>query len=210
MRYELLNNADIGVVVDATPVYRDIKDTFEVSFLLPSDGVYVAVMCDADGVEYRATLFDGRLKIPKQLLKRSGEVQLVVHQTENGRVIRTWECRPFKVETFLAERETWRKLSTGLDADKLQLRLTYIERVHATAMEEYAALIRAVSLYKAETENLIDELRQDIASQKEVITSLKAENVRLSEAFNKAIEVINNLSERIVALEKNYDPTIIN
>lgn len=210
MKYELLENSDVGVVVDATPVYRDVKDTFEVSFLLPSDGVYVAVMCDTDGVEYRAMLFDGRLKIPRQLLKRSGEVQLVVHQTENGRVTRVWECRPFKLETFLSERETWRKLSAGLDADKLQSRLTDIEREHATATEEFAALNGAVSLCKAETESLIDELRKDMARQTEVITSLKAENVKLTETYNKAIEVINNLSERVSALEKNYDPTIIN
>ena len=28
-------------------------------------------------------------------------------------------------------------------------------------------------------------------------------------AYNSAIEVINNLSERLAALESNYDPTVI-
>ena len=33
--------------------------------------------------------------------------------------------------------------------------------------------------------------------------------VELAEKYNKAIEVINNLSERLTALESNYDPTVI-
>lgn len=32
----------------------------------------------------------------------------------------------------------------------------------------------------------------------------------LAEQYNKAIEVINNLSERLAAIESNYDPTVIN
>lgn len=31
----------------------------------------------------------------------------------------------------------------------------------------------------------------------------------LAEKYNNAIEVINNLSERVAALESNYDPTVI-
>ncbi len=39
MRYELLSNSDVGVIIDQTPVLRDIKDTFVVSFDLPEPGV---------------------------------------------------------------------------------------------------------------------------------------------------------------------------
>lgn len=38
---------------------------------------------------------------------------------------------------------------------------------------------------------------------------IKQENEKLAQAYNKAIGVINDLSERLAALEKNYDPTLI-
>ena len=47
------------------------------------------------------------------------------------------------------------------------------------------------------------------SAQNAQMTELKKENERLINAYNKAIGVINNLSERITAIEKNYDPTLV-
>ena len=41
------------------------------------------------------------------------------------------------------------------------------------------------------------------------VEELKASNAALTTAYNKAIEVINDLSVRFTALEANYDPTVI-
>lgn len=65
----------------------------------------------------------------------------------------------------------------------------------------------------------IDRLRRELdenqtalaeALRAELKTKATAEELNeLKDRYNKAIEVINNLSERIAALESNYDPTVI-
>lgn len=52
-------------------------------------------------------------------------------------------------------------------------------------------------------------LASDLAAAQSTLAELKKENVRIAETYNKAIEVINDLAQRVAALEANYDPTII-
>lgn len=56
-------------------------------------------------------------------------------------------------------------------------------------------------------------LRKEIEALKELYErfseSTKTANETLTAEHNKAISVINDLTERVFALEKNYDPTII-
>ena len=52
-------------------------------------------------------------------------------------------------------------------------------------------------------------LASDLAAAQSALAELKKENVRIAETYNKAIEVINDLAQRVAALEANYDPTII-
>lgn len=49
----------------------------------------------------------------------------------------------------------------------------------------------------------------ETASALTELASVKATNEMLAAKYNSAIEVINNLSERLAALESNYDPTVI-
>lgn len=51
-------------------------------------------------------------------------------------------------------------------------------------------------------------------SEKRLISRLDekadvSDMIKLAEKYNAAVEVINNLSERLAALESNYDPTVI-
>ena len=43
MKYELIKGSNAGVIIDPTPILLDIKDTFEVSFVLPDEGGYIAL-----------------------------------------------------------------------------------------------------------------------------------------------------------------------
>lgn len=42
-----------------------------------------------------------------------------------------------------------------------------------------------------------------------MLASVKKANETLTKSYNEAIKVVNDLSQRVLALEKNYDPTII-
>ena len=50
----------------------------------------------------------------------------------------------------------------------------------------------------------VEELSAELATK-----AVAAELDELKQRYNQAIEVINNLSERVTALESNYDPTVI-
>lgn len=60
--------------------------------------------------------------------------------------------------------------------------------------------------------NLSDDINRALAKERQAELAEKAnvsEVRELAERYNAAIEVINNLSERLAALENNYDPTVI-
>lgn len=54
------------------------------------------------------------------------------------------------------------------------------------------------------------EHAEQVAELTRTLASVKKVNETLVDGYNNAIKVINDLSERVKALEKNYDPTIIN
>lgn len=216
MRYELIDNSDVGVIIDPTPILRDIKDTFAVSFVLPDAGVYVALFRDEDGVEYRVTIADGAAKIPKQLLTKEQRIGLTVCEIYDDKILRSWVCQTLKVGTFLSLRKTQWQITAGTDDKELYARLAEIERANAKARAEYGALLAAFetlqgefSSCKQQAERAAQEHAEWQTEQIKALASLRTANETLATEYNKAIEVINNLSERVTALEKNYDPTII-
>lgn len=202
MRYELIKNSDVGVITDPTPILRDIKDTFPVSFVLPEPGAYVALFRDESGVEYRATIKDGVAKVPKQLLGKEQLAGLTVCQVSDDAILHTWECHPLKIGTFLSLRQTQWQITAGLTDKEIYARITELERQHATA---HAEMTRCASDY-AQAAREYAETRTELTK---ALASVKKANETLAENYNKAVEVINDLSGRVTALEKNYDPTII-
>lgn len=60
-----------------------------------------------------------------------------------------------------------------------------------------------------EATETIQTLKTELEIAKNTIASIKETATATATEYNKAIEVINNLSERVYAIEKNYDPTII-
>ena len=114
MQYELIDGAGVGVITDPTPILRDIKDTFGVSFVLPGEGVYVALFRDEGGVEYRATIKDSVAKVPRQILTKNQRVGLTVCKVDGDEITQSWECYPLKVGSFLELRKTqWQITEIG-------------------------------------------------------------------------------------------------
>jgi len=216
MRYELIDNSDVGVIIDPTPILRDIKDTFAVSFVLPDAGVYVALFRDEDGVEYRVTIADGAAKIPKQLLTKEQRIGLTVCEIYDDKILRSWVCQTLKVGTFLSLRKTQWQITAGTDDKELYARLAEIERANAKERAEYKALLAAFDTlqaeydsHKAATAEAEEERTAQLSELIKALASVKTANETLAAKYNEAIETINSHSERITALEKNYDPTVI-
>ena len=69
--------------------------------------------------------------------------------------------------------------------------------------------LRPIAERFKETGATVDELTDKLANLDMRLSGAEAQLTVVSESYNKAIEVINNLSERLAALEANYDPTII-
>lgn len=127
MKYEIDQNSARGHLIDQTPIFSDIKDTFEVSFLLP-EGSYVALFKGANSVEYRKAIKDGVCKIPKELLTKEQYVELIVSKVEDDRIIQSWACEPLKITAFLNLRKTQWQLSGGLTENDCIERLNILEK----------------------------------------------------------------------------------
>ena len=216
MQYELIPNSSVGVITDTSPVFRDIKDTFAVSFILPEPGAYIALFRDESGTEYRASIKDGAAKVPKQLLTKEQRIGLTVCKITDEAIEQTWECPTLKVGTFLSLRQTQWQITVGTDDKELYARLASIERERAKRGVEYAALLDAfdalqpeLSRHKASAEQAAQEYAERQNELTKALASVKSANETLAAEYNKAIGVINDLSERVTALEKHYDPTLI-
>lgn len=210
MKYELIKGSNAGVIIDPTPILLDIKDTFEVSFVLPDEGGYIALFRGEDNAEYKVAIKSGVARIPKELFKKEQQVGLTVCQVNEEEILHAWECHSLRIGAFLHLRQTQWQIMAGVDDRELFERIAELEKSHA---ETRAAFVTW------QTENLrcIDEYNksarehaEQVAELNRTLASVKKANETLVDGYNNAIKVINDLSERVKALEKNYDPTIIN
>ena len=194
MKYELIQDSNKGVLIDRTPLLRDVRDTFEVSFLPPDNSALLALFKDAGGVEYRKAIKDGICKVPKELLAKEQYVELTVCQIDNDKILQSWECEPLKVTAFFGMRRNQWQLSGGMTDKDCLARLIELEKAHTQTL--------------ASVKTLNDKVNTQ-AEQIVALASLKVDNGKLTTAYNSAIEVINDLSRRVAAVEKHYDPTLI-
>jgi len=191
MKYQLLKASQRGILIDRTPIMRDIKDTYEVSFLLPAPGAYVALFKDANGLEHKAVVKDGKCRLPKELLGKEQFVGLIVCQIDEETCLASWECEPLRVTAFFSIRANQWQLNGGMSDKECFDRLVELEKSHSATLEELAT-----------QKSIIGNLQAKETEQGEAIKTI-------TEAHNKATEVINDLSTRLTELEKNYDPTLI-
>ena len=65
------------------------------------------------------------------------------------------------------------------------------------------------NLTRKPIDDRINALNDEMSTAHDALTIALETVVELAQKYNQAIEVINNLSERLTALESNYDPTVI-
>lgn len=140
MKYELIPNTSKGILVDRTSIMQDIRDTYEVSFLLPDDGAYIVLFKAADGAEYRKVIKDGVCKIPKELLAKEQYVEVTVCNVDNDKILHSWDCEPLKITAFLNMRRTQWQVSGGMSDNDCYARLSEVERLYAQAISDFASL----------------------------------------------------------------------
>ena len=128
---------------------------------------------------------------------------------DGEKITQSWECHPLKVGTFLSLRQTQWQITAGLDDRELFARLAEVEREHAKTRAEFDALKADYSSHRTATAESVGTFERKLAKQGETLASVKKANETLTKSYNEAIKVVNDLSQRVLALEKNYDPTII-
>lgn len=216
MQYELYYENNKGVLTDRTPILRDVKDTFSVSFCLPDDGAYVALFKGEDGIEHRKIIKDGVCVFPKKLLEKEQYVELIVCRINDDRIVYSWECEPLKITTFFYLRRTQWQISGGMtDKDCLE-RLAELERKYAEVMHEQTMKDENERQRSVEEKLRLEECRKELEAcgkrYDTIFDRLSTLTERYNgavEKYNAAVETINKLAERVTALENNYDPTII-
>lgn len=181
MQYELIANSNKGVIIDPTPVLRDIKDTFPVSFVLPDGGAYIAIFRGEDNQEHKAVIKDGSALIPKELITKEQRVGVTVCLTDGEKILHSWECHPLAVGSFLKLRQTQWQITAGLSDEEVFARLAEIERVQANTLAEmqsinadYKALTESMATAAEENEKTLAELRKEIKTAGETVKGLLA------------------------------------
>lgn len=208
MKYKLLSSGN-GILIDRMPVLGDIKDTYTVSFLLSDNGAYIALFAGADSVEYRKAIIEGACKLPKELLSKDQYVDVKVCKIDGDKVLQVYNCEQLKVTAFVRMRKTQWELSGGMTEDSAINRLTELEQAHAKVLDGFAALKADCAQRDIEAAETLNVFRSDLDAHLAAIEILKRQNKALAESYNGAKDIINDLSRRLNALEKNYDPTII-
>lgn len=209
MRYELIKNSHAGVIVDPTPVFLDIAETFKITFALPREGAYIALFRDEAGVEYKAVVYEDAVIVPREVIGKEQRVGLTVCLTDGDKILWAWECHPLKVGAFLYLRKTQWQLTAGFSDEELLARLAEIERIHAETEAAFAALHRDYDAQGVAVRQYMEQTAETIATFEKRLASVEKGNQLIAYAHNKATKVINDLQKKVLDLEKHYDPTLL-
>lgn len=195
MKYKLVNNSDKGILIDRTPLLRDIRDTFEVSFIIPESGAYAVLFKDAEGFEYRKIITDGKCRIPKELLKREQYAELSVCKFDSERVLHTWHCEPLKIAAFSDVRQSQWQISGGMTDRDCYARLCELEELCA----EIKSNDEVCASRLAEQAEVIDRQVALVGAQEERIGTLAGavqELVKQVGLIESSYNIIDTINER--------------
>lgn len=188
MKYELLKHSGVGVIVDPTPIFGDIKDTFNVQFDLPEQAAYVALFRSENGVEYRKTIIAGIAQVPKELLGKEQLLGLTVCQVDGEKITESWECHSLRIGSFLSMRKTQWQITAGMDDRAMYARLACIEET----------LIKTLEL----TEQKILSLKEDFEKKFNEAESSIKDSIKSLIQENQSLKLENELLDKNSKNEK--------
>lgn len=209
MKYELIKDSNMGVIIDSTPILTDIKDTFQVTFVLPAEREYIALFRSEEGIEYKTVIRNGATYIPKELIGKEQRIGLTVCELEGERIVHSWECHSLRVSAFLYLRQTQWQITAGVDDKELLMRFAELERIHTQTQTAFAELKDDYAKFAASIAESVECLKANLLELTESLATVRTANENVTKAYNKSVAAINELSNRLAALEANYDPTII-
>lgn len=198
MKYEIIKNSNVGAIIDPTPILGDIKGTFTVSFVLPEVGAYIALFRDEQGVEYRAVIKDGTVKVPKQLLGKEQRIGLTICQITEDEILHSWECQTLKVGTFLALRKTQWQITAGVDDKEIYTRLAELERLHGSTQCAFAELKND---YINADRQMMQRLKDGFVDLAKAYNDERTTKIKLAEEIIKQGQIIAEMQKDIEALK---------
>lgn len=161
MKYELLSTGQ-GILIDRTPIMQDIRDTYEVSFLLPEQGAYTAVFNNEFIGEIKKPIKNDKVKV-NELLGKEQYVSLTVCQLGNEGIIKSWECEPIRVTNFNGMTKTQWQISGGMTDKDYYARLNNLEKLYGETLNEIALqnikLTEAVNLINQYADTLLKDYK---------------------------------------------------
>ena len=206
MKYKLLEHENKGIITCNSPVLSDNKHTYYIEFeveKVSENASYLAVFTSEKNSEYSMPLICQNnancysVKIPHELLKAAQIVNVGVLELFDNYAPKFWACPPLKISSFGALRSSMWTVQGDLSADKVLADFAELESKNGALKNEIESL-------KNKHENLLNLIEN--INQKQAHDY--AQTKKLASALNNAIAIINALQERILELEKGYDPSI--
>ncbi len=179
MQYELLNNSYKGVIVDNTPILRDIRDTFEVSFLVEDNKSLIAVFKDEKGVAHRCAIIKGKCRFPREILMQGKNqyIDVTVFELKENEVCHTWTCEPIKVNSFLGLTRNQFQLSSGVSDTDWFNRVVELNKKYDVLVDEMKTLKDNVSIRDSQ-----------IKEQGKIITELVEKQNKMADLYEQLKE----------------------
>ena len=194
MKYELKQGSSVGVQIEKTPIFGDVKGTsFEVLFdFVDNDGNKrenvnaIAYVKSTDGKVDNILIEDGKAKLSRVLIEsKSKAYVLVVHEISEvdnmGKytILHTWACSPFRISFLSDKANRIVEVACGLtDEDWVRV------------VEENK---RELDLQKSE----ITELKEKVNGYELQVATLTENLEKLASAHNLLVQEYNKHKEEI-------------
>jgi len=172
--YKLLPHTMRGTLLTTDTPLLDTDSGFLLSFELPAEGEYVAVLTGQDGRDHTLRIGTEPIPLPPYLIKPQ-LIQVAVVEVKDSKPHKRWICPAFRLVSLA---------TTG--------KLMY------QVVEDYPGLPGEVRGLAEALETALGR----IGVLEGQITAKEAQIEALGEAYNAAKHVVENLTERVEALEQ--------
>lgn len=136
----------------------------------------------------------------------AGELHSEVKRYLRGMLIETFRIEPL----ILTEADS--SISATPEILNLRKEITYLKKSLESLSDTCKGIEKIVKDEAIRADEFAKKAKgyaESVSGLTKALASVKTANETLANGYNEAIKVVNDLSARVTALEKNYDPTII-